>query len=127
MSRIYNPFVGSGSPTPPSPQAEEVATVAFQFTDVVVNIFTAPANAKIISAMVVVQTAFDDSLASIMIGDAVLNNRLMLASQNDLTITGSYQAYRENIYVGATQVNLYLSPGTSTMGQGYAVVFYNLE
>ena len=127
MSRIYNPFVGAGSSPTPSPQAEEVATLNFQYTDTSALIFTAPAGAKIISAMVVVSTAFDDPNASIMIGDSILNNRLMLASQSDLFEADSYQAYREFIYASATQVNFYLSPGISTAGQGFVVVFYNLE
>jgi len=97
MSRIYNPFVGGGVGPTPGPQAEEVATLNFEFTDTSKVIFTAPVGAKIISAMVVVSTAFDDPNASIMIGDSTLNNRLMLL-RNLIYLKQILTRHIENIF-----------------------------
>lgn len=128
-SRIYNPSVGGGGGGGGSdPNAEEIKTLPFAFnSSSPLLILAIPAGARIISTQIQITTAFDDAAASLTVGDSGNTSRLMTASQNIPNETGEYESHTPNQYVPITNVNLYISPGASTMGAGVVVIEYNLN
>lgn len=117
---------------PALPYAEEIQTFPFSFNTTVdgfaqVDIFTIPAGARIVSARIELTTAFDSLTATLDIGDAVINNRLMNANQNIPSELGVYEANVAYTYVAATIIKLHINPSGSTMGEGYVVIEYNLN
>lgn len=127
-SRIYNPFVGAGGGGgTPDPNAEEIQTLAFSYTSGTALVFNIPANARVLQTTVSINTPFDDSSATIMVGDAGLNNRLMQAGQNDPTNVQVYVAHNEYQYGSITAINVYVNAGISTQGVGLVSIIYNLN
>jgi hypothetical protein len=130
QSRIYNPFVGSGGGgggvTPAQvAAAEEIQTQEFTFTSGSFTMFTIPANSKIVSVAIEVQTAFDDPAATIIVGDSGTADRLMSAAKNDLEESGVYQTFPIYEYPTATPILIVVSPGASTVGAGYVTITHN--
>ena len=69
--------------------------------------------------VVEVLTAFNDPSATLVVGDSIVNNRLMQASLVDLTTAGNYVATPNYIYSGIVvdePIYVYLNAGTSTTG-----------
>lgn len=95
------------------------------------TLFTLPAGTVIVDAFVQVVTTFDDTTATIDIGDANNVSGIIPSSSIDLTTTG-YQALKENekgsylwdgtykqikVYDSATDIQATISAGSSTQGQ----------
>lgn len=127
-SRIYNPQLGGGGGGPtPDPNAEEIQTQEFDFSSGVLPIFNIPANAKISSVSINVQTAFDGAGASIEVGDAGDSARLMPTSRNDLYEGAVYINHPIYEYAVSTPVFATIVQGTSTLGNGYITIVYNIN
>jgi len=129
QSRIYNPFVGSGGGGSVTPgevaAAEEIQTQEFTFTSGSFAMFTIPANSKIASIAIQVEVPFDDSSATIIIGDSGTSDRLMPASKNSLSEGGVYQTFPVYEYPTATAILVVVTPGTSSVGSGYITIMHN--
>jgi hypothetical protein len=127
-SRIYNPFAGSGGGGGTDPNAEEIKTLPFAFNSASpLLILAIPAGARIISTSVQITTAFDDAAATLTVGDSGDTDRLMTIDQNVPNETGEYESSAPHQYGAITDINLYISAGTSTMGAGVVVIVYNLN
>lgn len=128
MSRIYNPFVGSGGGGGTDPNAEEIRTASFGFSDASPKlIFPIPAGARIVFVQIQITTTFNDAAATLTIGDATLNNRLMTTDQNIPTEIGEYESHIGYQYVASTNINLYINKAGATQGAGVVVIAYNLN
>lgn len=130
QSRIYNPFVGAGggggSVTPAQlAAAEEIQTQPFSFTSGSFAMFTIPANSKIVSIAIEVEVPFDDSAATIIVGDSGTSDRLMPSSKNSLSEGGVYQTFPIYEYPTATPILVVVTPGSSTVGSGYITITHN--
>lgn len=129
-SRVYNPSTvgGGGSVTPAQvADAEEIQTQEFQYNSGTVAMFSIPANAKIISCSIEMQNAFDGTGASIIVGDAGDTDRLMQASKNDPYEVSVYSSHESYEYAAATLINIIVTAGTATTGNGYVTLIYNLN
>lgn len=128
-SRIYNPYVGaSGGGGGSDPNAEEIKTFPFAYnSSSPLTVLSIPAGARIIKTTIQLQTTFNDAAATLKIGDAVVNDRLMTVDQNIPNEIGEYQSTTPYQYVAITNLNLYMNPGTSTQGAGVVVIEYNLN
>jgi hypothetical protein len=110
------------------PNAEEVHTFPFAFnTASPATVFNIPAGARILTIGLQIGTAFDDPSATIKIGDAGQDDRLMTVAQNVPSEIGEYESNPIYQYVSATNILLTISPGTSTQGSGVVIVEFNLN
>ena len=134
-SRVYNPYVGAtsggggGGGVSPADlaKAEEIQTLEFNFTMTNALIFNIPSSAKVLQVSIAIQTVFNDSSTTIMVGDSTLHNRLLSSTQNDPTELGTYQAHSEYEYLSSTAINIYLNSGSSTQGVGFVSIMYNIN
>jgi len=127
VSRIYNPFVGSGGGGS-DPNAEEIRTMSFSYSDSSPKlIFPIPSGARIVFVQIQITTVFNDAAATLTIGDAGDTDRLMQADQNVPNELGEYESHIGYQYVSSTNVNLIINKGTSTQGAGVVVIAYNLN
>jgi len=112
--------VGPGSSGTVAQKVEERA-VQVEYTDTTINIGgTVPANATVLRARVSVSQAFDGVTPTIIIGDAVDDDRIMKATENDPETTGLYVVDAHYKYGGSTQ--LVAEVTTSGASQGIATV-----
>lgn len=124
-SRIYNSCgcIGGGGG---GATAEEVVTLPFNFNDaspeVIVNI---PANSRIISTMIQLTTPFDDSSATLSVGDDLNPSRLFDASEIEIDEEDEYISYNTFHYLANTDLKLTLNPAASTQGAGVVVIIYD--
>jgi len=100
----------------------------FSFSDATpVNVFIAKANELIEEIQILILTAFDGAGASLEVGDATLNDRLVTINQNDPTIPATYIITPNYSYVSSTQVLLTIDPGTgATQGSGLLLIRYKV-
>jgi hypothetical protein len=128
QSRIYNPFVGAGGGGGTDPNAEEIRTVSFAYNNASPKlVFPIPAGARIVFAQIQITTAFNDAAATLKLGDAGDDDRLMTVDQNMPDQVGEYESHTGYQYASVTNVNLTISPGASTQGAGVVVIAYNLN
>ena len=128
QSRIYNPFVGSGGGGGTDPNAEEIRTMSFGYNDSSPKlVFPIPAGARIVFTQIQITTAFNDAAATLKLGDAGLDDRLMSTDENIPSETGEYESHLGYQYAAITNVNLIINKGLSTQGAGVVVIAYNLN
>lgn len=100
-------------------------TIAFNYGDATPKpLVTVPANTVITSVSIVITTAFDDSTATLTVGDAGNTARLMNVSDSIANSTGIYTVEPVYTYMANTQLTLSISPGTSTVGSGLVILNY---
>jgi hypothetical protein len=88
------------------------------------NLFVIQANKVIESVSIIVMTAFNDVFATLAVGDTTDPASLLLTTDNAPGVTGTYTTEPAIKYGSATQLNLSISPGTSTQGSGLVVITY---
>lgn len=128
-SRIYFPQAGGGGGVTPAQlaDAEEIQTQEFNFSSGLLPIFNIPANAKIVSVLVEIETAFNGAGASIVVGDAGTVDRLMQAIKNDPYEASVYSSHIAYEYPVSTAININVVGGSATQGNGYVTIMYNLN
>lgn len=108
-------------------RANHTGTRAIAFTyqsGSTLSLGTLAANTTVLSARIFIQTAFNGSTATTLrIGDATVNDRLMLATLNDPSAVGEYESRPVYTYTSSTAVNLTIALGTGvTQGSGYILL-----
>jgi len=84
-------------------------------------------NSRVTNVTVEVTQAFDDVNATLNVGDASVNDRLMSEDIIDLTEAGTYTFTPSYVYDagGDTDLNAYLNTGTSTVGALKVIISYS--
>lgn len=101
------------------------ATISFDYGDATPkNLNVIPANAVVTDVTLIITTPFNGTGGSISIGDAAVNNRLMLTSDNTVYVTGTYSVEPGYKYSSSTQLLLYITPGSSSAGSGLVIINY---
>lgn len=89
-------------------------------------IYLIDADIVIIEARIIILTEFDDATATLSLGDAGDVNRLIATTDNRPYEIGSYKTDPGTKYGSATQINLLITPSTSTQGSGLVVITYEI-
>lgn len=127
-SRIYNPSVAGGGGGGTDPNAEEIRTMSFAYNDATPKlVFPIPAGSRIVFVQIQITTPFNDPSATLKIGDASVDDRLMNVDQNMPDQIGEYESHLGYQYVPLTNINLKINKGASTQGAGIVVIAYNLN
>lgn len=97
-----------------------------QFGDVnVIPLYKIPAGLYVLNARIIIETAFNGTNPTISIGDTSDNARLMSTTQNYLGSTRTYQSTPSFKYNSETQINVYFTSGSSSVG--VATVFMTVQ
>lgn len=87
------------------------------------SLFTATADAMVLSVTVVIEEAFNGTGPALTVGDSGDTDRLMQADQNDPASVGTYQSNPGYSYSTATGLTLSITPGDgATAGAGVVVI-----
>ena len=83
-----------------------------------VTIFTAPAGVMIADVTVEIVTPFDDSSATVILGDSVNSDVLLTANETDLAASAGqvFSVQPSYVYASETAVVLNINAATSTQG-----------
>lgn len=100
-----------------------IANYDFSFGDPTRNIMHAPAGYRVISAKIIIKTAFNGAGASLKIGDAGNAESIMAAAGNDPTLVSVFATEPAVQYSVATPILFTINPGAgATQGSGSVVV-----
>lgn len=132
---IYDPIFGAASLgvpspepiTPPTPEGQLVSgfnKVSFAYGDASPSrLFTLPAGKTVFTVIVVIQQRFNGTGATLKVGDAVDDDRLMATNQNDPTVIAEYETNPGYTYSTPTDLLLTINPGSgATNGSGYVLI-----
>ena len=72
--------------------------------------------------IVVVDTVFDGAAPTVSVGDSGDNSRLVSTVPVNLKALGATPVAVYFKYVGATTINLYITPSTASQGEGHVIV-----
>ncbi|WP_293373641.1 hypothetical protein [Nevskia sp.] len=88
-------------------------------------VFVAPANRRILRALIAITTGFDGAGAALTLGDAADPDRFIPASQVNPAAIGVYEVTPLHTYGSATTVLLTITPGSgATRGAGLIQLEY---
>lgn len=80
---------------------------------------TVPANCMVVEVGLHLDVGFNGASPALIVGDAGDTDRLMVATQNDPAIAGSYTSHPAYRYASETTVTLSITPGIGcTQGRG---------
>jgi hypothetical protein len=101
---------------------------SFNYEDVlngVLSVGFVPANKRIISLVLLVNTAFDgDTLVTV--GDSEAQARLMTVYDNEPSAVNTYSLEIHNVfYSSQTEIKMYFPTGEPTQGEGQIIIYYN--
>lgn len=101
----------------------EILTQIFNFDDVSpIDFGTLKAGDEIVDAEVEITTTFDDASALVTLGQTTVTGNILNSAQIDPTVVGTYHNAENFKITGADGVRIQVVPGTSTQGQGRALV-----
>ncbi len=80
---------------------------------------TTQGNSRILEIIVGIDTPFDGSGYSLSVGDSVKGDRLVAPNQIALDRVDKFELFSGFLYAVPTQINLYISPGSATTGEGF--------
>ena len=83
--------------------------------------------ARVTSAVVKVNTPWDDTAASLTVGDSSVNNRFMPSDFNDLTVAGTYTsspAFQYDTGGTETEVSVFFNSASATQGSATVTITY---
>ncbi len=113
MQEFFTKSTGSGGGGSSAFNLEQLEVA---FDDISpITIFTAAADMQVRNIYVNVTQAFDGT-ATLTVGDAGDNDRLVTAAQNDLATVGSYLVAVEYLYASSTVIRVYLATAGTTVG-----------
>ncbi len=125
---LAKPFFGDGvtlGGVPFGGGSGNVESPVLAFNDLSPIILTTlQANDKILKAIVWITEAFDGSGASVTVGTDADNDLIVADSNIDVTQVGSYEVMPLFTATGATEIKVFLTPGTLATTGG---VFISLE
>lgn len=116
---------GPAGPTgPPGPTGAASVEVAFAFGDATPTpVVTALAGKLVYVVELYVKVPFDGTGAQVTIGDAAQLDRLMSATENDLSAVGGNHSTPVHAYGSDTPILLSITPGAgATQGSGVLVL-----
>jgi hypothetical protein len=93
------------------------------FEDLSLEIGNIPAGKRVMKAVLVIQTAFNEG-AKITIGDDDAEGRLMSYNQNNPLVSNYYVTEQEVKYLVTTPIKIYFPYGNPTSGEGVAIIYY---
>jgi hypothetical protein len=104
-------------------QTDEVIITPFTANTAVIHTITN--NRRVSFVTVTVSQAFDTA-ATISVGDAAQNDRLMTVDQNDLTVVGDYSTTPSYTYASGsdTPISFYFDTAGSTVGNAIVAITY---
>jgi hypothetical protein len=112
-----------GGPPPPPIGGETVVTIPFAYnTPSPLILLPVTALALVNRAAILIETAFDGPFASLALGTSVTPNLLLSAAENLPSLPGQYETDLITSSGGAGLLQLVISPGGSTMGNGFVLV-----
>ena len=97
------------------------ATRAFTYNDVTI-LPIATIVGRIVRVLVILDVAFNDPSATLSVGDAGDITRLQNTLENLPGYASVYTSYPNHVYAIATDVNLYISPASSSVGSGIVML-----
>jgi len=99
--------------------------VSFNYGDATPkNLVLVPANTVVTGVSIIILTPFDDPASTLSVGDAGDVQRLLATTDNSTSVAGTYSTEPAYKYTMSTQLTLSISPGTSTVGSGIVIVYY---
>jgi len=102
------------------PYPEEIS---FAWGDAPTKIYTAAAGKLIDSVKLIITEGFNGTGPVVEIGDANDHNRLLSSDIMDITVTGGNEVFPYYAYAGATDVYVYVTPGTGgSHGAGRIII-----
>lgn len=87
------------------------------------TLFTCPAGKAVFSVNIAISEVFNGTGATLKVGDAGSNDRLMTTSKNNPAVAESYVSTPAHIYSSETAVQMWIVPGAgASTGKGIVVV-----
>lgn len=106
---------------------QNVEKVSFSFGDATPkNIVEVPAGATVTEVVIVLLTQFNDPSSTLSVGDSGQVDRLLATTDITTSVTGTYTTEPAYKYLANTMVTLSISPGTSSSGNGFVILTYQL-
>ena len=121
-------FAGEQGPPGPAgpigPPGSVAVEAAFAFGDATpATVTTALAGKLVYGVELYIKTPFDGASPQVVVGDAGQADRLMAASENDLTSVGGNHSTPAHAYASDTPILLSITPGAgATQGSGVIVL-----
>lgn len=114
----------AGPVGPPGPAGAASIEFNFAFGDATpATVVTALAGKMVYGVQLHIKVPFDGAGAALVVGDAAQANRLMAASENDVTAVGSNTTAPAYVYTVNTPILLGITPGAgATQGSGVLVL-----